>query len=38
MDMFYQEVGENLNRLGVKVLLFDLDDTLIYTGRCLLSI
>ena len=33
MDRFYQEIGENLNRLGVKVLLFDLDDTLIYTGE-----
>ena len=29
VDRFYQEIGENLKRLGVKVLLFDLDDTLI---------
>jgi FMN phosphatase YigB (HAD superfamily) len=30
-DRFFAEVRENLNRLNIKVILFDLDDTLIYT-------
>lgn len=30
-DRFLEEVKENLKRLGIKVILFDLDDTLIYT-------
>lgn len=30
-DRFFAEVSEKLNKLNIKVMLFDLDDTLIYT-------